>query len=240
MSISPLPARACLASAESRAEFVQARTWPSIHGPIEKPDLPFRLRHPNYWREQSSRLASTWATPDKGFTAHGRLTLGTPALLIGESEAAFADLFLAVCDYFEPRELWDGLLINDAVTATWEMRRLREAGEVMINCYFRLKARAFLGKVNPSSDRHLFLGLPMEDVAVALRKAGISASEVSAMTLKESTQLVKMIDGEYLRLEQKRRRILKQLIKLQARYTSVRYHKARELELFRKHQWKCV
>ncbi len=101
--------------------------------------------------------------------------------------------------------------------ATWEMRRLREAGEVIFNCYFRLKAMAVLGQGDTAS-QHSPSGIADERIdCLPCEPLGVNTGEVSATTLKELTGLVKMIDDEYLRLEHKRRRTLKQLIKLQAR-----------------------
>lgn len=230
-------ARAQLATAGAYVGFVKARTFPSIYAPCEKPSLPIDKNREAESLRLGVALAPELVVEDKGFTELGRSILGPPPLVEGESEADYGNLYLAIRDYFGLGQGIEHFLISDAVAATWEKRRLREASEALVNIFFRRRAMQSLKTVTPLAKDQC----PSRGALIsALGQAGIAPGEVSAATLRELTTILRTLDDELVRLEDRRRRSLKKLVELRAKSMKLNYLAARELEFIRKHQWKCT
>src|SRR5215212_5822778 len=214
-----------IGTAATQVDSIQKRMRPDVKQgrPPWKPVKPWMDRK---GQEDQSELFVTW---NEGFTDHARRLLGRPPLLEGESELYYANMFSAIAACFGKLHQWDPFLISDAAAATWEMRRLREASEIVTACYFRMKA-CQLGKCEE--------GANSDDVLIgALEKAGISLGEVSAITLCELAEILDTLDDEVERLAARRLRTFRELVMLRARSTRSEYLNARDLELSRKHDW---
>jgi hypothetical protein len=227
-------ARAHIASRTAYVEYIKARTKHDITRPRQKPSMPSR----NVWdRFQFPPNPETPALVDKqGFTNLGRSILGEPPVLKTESEAAYAELYRSVLDYFGWTEMWDSFLANDVAAATWEMRRLREAAETIFCFFFQAKGKQMLedsgtpiGEMGKSHSN---------DLLGALNRANVSVGHVTALASGDLAHILSALDDEIAGLEKRRRRAIRSLVASRARSVKSSHADARRIEALRQHEWK--
>ena len=168
------------------------------------------------------------------FTEWGRSLLGELPLLSGQAESEYVDLYRAIERVFGYAEQWDPILINDVAYYTWEIRRIREASERLFGLFYRARSKQLVASG----------ALPVEELASletasreALREAGISEGQVSALASSDLSSILSALDSEIDQLEQRRQCAIKALIASRSRSMKKNRSKAGLTEYQRKQEW---